>query len=914
MESSNIVEVDADPDLSGDERDNKSANTAKMFLHVGGRLVQNEGLKYVDGECYVWNVDPEKITVWEFYRKVEFCKYDPDMVDGIWYLQHGKTLEDGLVRIVNDDSVREVLEIIKVVNVIHVYILHVPDFAHVEEEVLLLPAPGDDQKEDNDDATDNVQPNVTEESVGADGAAANVTEEGVGVKTHDGDAVTDDGVRVESDDDEEDHIIDVPELTDNEDEETLQARKNVKFFNNIEDSIEKDLERPTVDVKYSDAHTTGSSAGGPSGQHLDEVDEIGSDEEDSYLSTSDDEASEAKHGKRRRATHKVYQEAGDDETPDIRLGMMFTNKQQFRDAKNKRCSSTVAAKHLVRHRGFTALYMRRTDIYNVIRKEFSVELSDHQLKKVKEKIGKAFEGDCKMEYAGCRRVIGLDGAFLKGAFKGVLLVAISRDANNQMYPLAWAAVEGETTETWIWFLEELQKDMVIGSGSNFTFISDQQKGLIHAIEDLFPDAEHRTCARHKYANFRKNNGGKELKVAFWRCVKANTKHDFNRALTELGRIKPSSVPAIMSTHPRFWSKAFFKEDSKCDVVDNMCEVFNRLILEVRHKVIFSMLEDLRAMCGWRTVARREYGNRKFVGNFGRKIWAKLVPAREGSKRCTLLWPGGDGYEVDDNGEATYIVNVERKTCTCRVWNMTGIPCRHAVTVINHKQENDEDYVAHWYSKHMFMASYEYEVPVIEGINQWKETKMPPMQPPNPRKMPGRPKKKRQQEEWEGKTSVGRKGRLMTCQKCFKRGHNSRSCKGVPPNIQEQNEDQATPQEEQPQGVDENIGANVENPMSQVEDPLSQVLNETPTPNRFKQTAKRKQEVCEGSSKNAQPQKRAKKDYATTTTGPSQPQAPPNHKQQLLQSPKIKGNNQRSHDSQRRNPEWLQMHQSEIDED
>ncbi|GKV18372.1 hypothetical protein SLEP1_g28768 [Rubroshorea leprosula] len=766
-----------------------------------------------------------------------------------------------------------------------------------------------------------------EESVGADGAAANVTEEGVSVKTHDGDAVTDDGVRVEFDDDEEDHIIDVPELTDNEDEETLQARKNVKFFNNIEDSIEKDLERPTVDVKWQNTqiHPQSSSAGGPSGQHLDEVDEIGSDEEDSYLSTFDDEASEAEHGKRRRATHKVYQEPGDDETPDIRLGMMFTNKQQFRDAmnkwnlkqrrdikwiknenircrascvkapdcpwqiylamdapteswmvktfvsehtchwllkKNKRYNSTVAAKHLVRHRGFTALYMRRTDIYNVIRKELSVELSDHQLKKVKEKIGKAFEGDCKMEYgklwdyaaelrskdpvatviisasrpttdlnpvflrmyicfsamklgfvAGCRRVIGLD------------------------------AVEGETTKTWIWFLEELQKDMVIGSRSNFTFISDQQKGLIHAIEDLFPDAEHRTCARHKYANFRKNNGGKELKVAFLRCVKANTEHDFNRALTEFGRIKPSAVPAIMSTHPRFWSKAFFKEDSKCNVVDNnMCEVFNGLILEARHKVLFSMLEDLRAMCGRRTVARREYGNRKFVGNFGPKIWAKTVAAREGSKRCRLLWPGGDGYEVDDNGEATYIVNVERKTCTCRVWNMTRIPCRHAVTVINHRQENDEDYVAHCYSKHMFMASYEYEVPVIEGINQWKETKMPPMQPPNPRKMPGKPKKKRQLEEWEGKTSVGRKGRLMTCQKCFKRGHNSRSCKGVPPNIQEQNEDQATPQEEQPQGVDENIGANVENPMSQVEDPLSQVLNETPTPNRFRQTAKRKQEV------------------------------------------------------------------------
>ncbi|GKV04945.1 hypothetical protein SLEP1_g17025 [Rubroshorea leprosula] len=636
---------------------------------------------------------------------------------------------------------------------------------NLKEEVLLLPALSDDQKEDNDNESDNVQLNVTEESVGADGATANVTKE------------------VESDDDEEDHIIDVSELTDNEDEETLQAGKNVKFFSNIEDSIEKDLEPPIVDVKYSDAYTT--------------VDKIRSDEEDIYLSTSDDEVSEGEHGKRTRTTHKapncpwqIY--LAMDPPTESWMVKTFVSEHTCHSLlkKNKRCSSTVAAQHLV-----------------------------------KEKIGKAFKGDCKMEYADCRRVIGLDGAFLKGAFKGVLLVTVSRNANNQMYPFAWAAVEGETIETWIWFLEELQRDIVIRSGN----------------------AEYRTCARHKYANFRKNNGGKELKVAFWRCVKANTEYDFNRALTELGRIKPSAIPAIMSTHPRFWSKPFFKEDSKCDVVNNnMCEVFNGLILEVRHKVIFSMLEDLRAMCARRMVARREYGTKKFVGNFGPKIWAKIVATREGSKRCTLLWLDGNGYEVDDNGEATYIVNVERKTCTCRVWNMTGIPCRHAVTVISHIQENVEDYVAHWYSKQIFMASYEYEVPVIEGMDQWKETKMPHVQPPNLRRCLAGQRRNDSQKNERGKHLLAEKG--------------------------VQNEDQATPQEKQPQDVDENIGAKVENPMSQVEDPLSQVLNEAPTPKRFRQTARRKQEVCEGSSKNAQPWKRAKKDCATTTTGLSQSQA------------------------------------------
>ncbi|XP_060190774.1 uncharacterized protein LOC132620073 [Lycium barbarum] len=38
--------------------------------------------------------------------------------------------------------------------------------------------------------------------------------------------------------------------------------------------------------------------------------------------------------------------------------------------------------------------------------------------------------------AGCRRAIGLDGCILKGVSKGQLLVAVCKDGNNQMLPLA----------------------------------------------------------------------------------------------------------------------------------------------------------------------------------------------------------------------------------------------------------------------------------------------------------------------------------------------------------------------------------------------------------------------------------------------------------------------------------------------
>jgi hypothetical protein len=87
---------------------------------------------------------------------------------------------------------------------------------------------------------------------------------------------------------------------------------------------------------------------------------------------------------------------------------------------------------------------------------------------------------------GCRRVIGLDGCFLKGPMKGELLSAIGRDANNQIYPIAWAVVEYENKNSWAWFLGHLQKDIRIPYGAEgWVFITDKQKVIGTTTYDMY---------------------------------------------------------------------------------------------------------------------------------------------------------------------------------------------------------------------------------------------------------------------------------------------------------------------------------------------------------------------------------------------------------------------------------------------
>ena len=77
--------------------------------------------------------------------------------------------------------------------------------------------------------------------------------------------------------------------------------------------------------------------------------------------------------------------------------------------------------------------------------------------------------------AGQRDLLGLDGCFMSGPFPSQILTAVGVDPNNGTYPLAYAVVEAETKQSWIWFLECLGDDLDLVRNSNFTFVTDRQK-------------------------------------------------------------------------------------------------------------------------------------------------------------------------------------------------------------------------------------------------------------------------------------------------------------------------------------------------------------------------------------------------------------------------------------------------------
>ncbi|GJR54927.1 multidrug resistance-associated protein 5, partial [Tanacetum coccineum] len=124
--------------------------------------------------------------------------------------------------------------------------------------------------------------------------------------------------------------------------------------------------------------------------------------------------------------------------------------------------------------------------------------------------------------------------------QGEILTTIGRDKNNHIYPVAWAVVNVENEDNWTWFLELLESDLGYSRGNGLTLMSDQHKGLIEAVKDVMPNAEHRQCARHICENFKKQYHGLEYRQLFWATSKASYPQLFNKIMDKIKSANPNA--------------------------------------------------------------------------------------------------------------------------------------------------------------------------------------------------------------------------------------------------------------------------------------------------------------------------------------------------------------------------------------
>ncbi|XP_043694057.1 uncharacterized protein LOC122644729 [Telopea speciosissima] len=226
-----------------------------------------------------------------------------------------------------------------------------------------------------------------------------------------------------------------------------------------------------------------------------------------------------------------------------------------------------------------------------------------------------------------------------------------------------------------------------------------------------------------------------------------------------------------------WARHTFDNIARSDhITNNMSESFNNWITDLRNKPILILVDELRSKLMDRFYKMYAKGC-TYDDTVTPKARRKLNKVQQESRSFWVLLADDFQCEVTDNFASRCVVNLKDRTCCCKVWESTGMPCKHAVAAILHKRELLETYCDAYYNMQKYMASYSRfiaPIPTLDGLREYVMNYV--VQPPHLKRMPGRPHVNRRREQDEAPAAEFRKmSRTVRCDNCKQLGHNKRRC-------------------------------------------------------------------------------------------------------------------------------------------
>ncbi|OMO57259.1 Zinc finger, PMZ-type [Corchorus capsularis] len=185
--------------------------------------------------------------------------------------------------------------------------------------------------------------------------------------------------------------------------------------------------------------------------------------------------------------------------------------------------------------------------------------------------------------------------------------------------------------------------------------------------------------------------------------------------------------------------------------------------EAREKPIITMLEEIRLYVMRRIVKNRQQAL-DWKTDYGPSILAKLEKNWKRVDNWEVDWDGGVAFEVyhDDielNLRERFIVSLEGRTCSCRGWDVSGVPCHYAIATILYCGKEPTDYLDDCFKRDEFLKAYQSLLHPCQGPTFWSKGNGDDILPPLVRKPKGRDKKERRREALEGQKHSAKMSRI-----------------------------------------------------------------------------------------------------------------------------------------------------------
>jgi hypothetical protein len=178
--------------------------------------------------------------------------------------------------------------------------------------------------------------------------------------------------------------------------------------------------------------------------------------------------------------------------------------------------------------------------------------------------------------------------------------------------------------------------------------------------------------------------------------------------------RPAATTYIRKWHNRLWFRSQFSAICKVDyVTNNLMECFNNWIKHHKSLNLDDFMNKARQLIMIKWNERRKVAKKldglilphimKKLNTMTRDLNLEVVECSEEVAEVTTL--GGSSFR--------FVVNLQDRTCSCRQWQVSGLPCKHALAFLTSLSDaHIKNYVDLYYSIEKFRAAYAALIPTI----------------------------------------------------------------------------------------------------------------------------------------------------------------------------------------------------------
>ncbi|KAL0004987.1 hypothetical protein SO802_012548 [Lithocarpus litseifolius] len=343
-------------------------------------------------------------------------------------------------------------------------------------------------------------------------------------------------------------------------------------------------------------------------------------------------------------------------------------------------------------------------------------------------------GLCIEGFKHCRPVISIDATHLYGKYKGKLLIAMATDANNEVYPLAFAVVKSESKETWGWFLACLTR--FVTDRTNLCIISDRHSGIKACFDDTSmtwlqpPMAHHRYCLHHVARNVNTKRKILKLKNLVWRVASVNQVKKFEATLELIRNVKPAAYKYLEAENKQKWTLAHDGGHQCRAMTTNLSECFNGVLKGARSLPITAIVRFTFFKVKSYFDARRNLTLDQLEAG---QEWCKYAmdkfeknQAKAKDHMVTRMCTQARLYQVDTPGnplsnkgrQHMHTVDLQDMTCTCGKWEAYKIPCSHVIAICAKYKHDEQQFIDPCYSVTHGYHSYEPVFQLLKDRLAW----------------------------------------------------------------------------------------------------------------------------------------------------------------------------------------------------